>query len=87
MKYASVGRHLTRLFTGLGSSLARDGGLLRLSQALPSAASPWRSELKGSLEAGFFFFFFLMQQDWAQDVTLVSRTGDGREMSRKTGEK
>lgn len=80
MKYASVGRHLTRLFTGLGSSLARDGGLLRLSQALPSAASPWRSELKGSLEAGFFFFLFLFfnaaglgsrchsgEQDWRRE--------------------
>lgn len=27
-----------------------------------------------------------MLQDQAQDVTLVSGTGDGREMSRKTGE-
>jgi hypothetical protein len=56
-----VGKYVTVPFTSPGSSLARDGGLLPLSQALPSATSPWRSELEGSLEAVSFFlslFFF-----------------------------
>lgn len=57
---------------GVGGSLLCSVKLCHLLHL--SGEQHWRARCRQS-----FFFFFLMRQDQAQDVTLVSGTGDRRE--------
>lgn len=76
-----MGRYINAPFASLGSSRAWDRRGLPLLRRSGAAICHISAEIStGGLVVGrFLLLFFLTLQDQAQDVTLVSSTGDGGE--------